>query len=138
MSTSFLDVAEQATRAPRRFAPEATGLDAISAPCLLLGEPGEERPVLPIPPGWSQIGRSRSAAIRLDDPSVSRRHALLVRTPREQLRIIDDRSLNGLYLNGERIDWAQLDDGDELLIGRFRLIIARNRRAAAVAPGAAH
>jgi hypothetical protein len=138
MSTSFLEAAEQATRAPRRFSPEATGLAAISAPCLLLGEPGEERPMLPIPPGWSQIGRSRSAAIRLDDLSGSRRHALLVRTSREQLRIIDDRSLNGLYRNGERIDWAELDDGDELLIGCFRLIIARDRRLEEAEPPALH
>lgn len=114
-------------RAPRRFAPEETGLAATGVPCLILGEAGQERPVLPIAPGWNRVGRSRSAEIRLEDPSVSRRHALLVRTPREQLRIIDDRSINGVYVNGERVEWEQLDDGDELLVGRFRLIVARDR-----------
>ena len=37
------------------------------------------------------------------------------------LRALDDRSLNGLFVNGERVDWAPLGDGDELEIGRFRI-----------------
>jgi pSer/pThr/pTyr-binding forkhead associated (FHA) protein len=37
--------------------------------------------------------------------------------------VLDDRSLNGLYVNGERVDWAPLNDGDELEIGRYRLYV---------------
>ena len=59
--------------------------------------------------------------MRLDDPTVSRRHALVVLTETGDLRALDDRSLNGLFVNGERVEWAPLDDGDELEIGRFRL-----------------
>jgi len=74
-------------------------------------------------PGWTRIGRSGAADIRLDDATVSRRHALIVRTPEDELRALDDRSLNGLFVNGEQADWAPLDDGDELEVGRYRLYV---------------
>ncbi len=70
--------------------------------------------------GWTRIGRSLSADIRFDDPTVSRRHAMLHRDE-GAARILDDRSLNGVFVNGERVDMAPLSDGDELTIGRFRL-----------------
>jgi DNA-directed RNA polymerase subunit RPC12/RpoP len=71
--------------------------------------------------GWTRIGRSATADLRLDDPSVSRRHALIVAEPGRGLRVLDDRSLNGVLLNGEEVEWARLKDGDELAIGRYRL-----------------
>ena len=71
--------------------------------------------------GWTRIGRSVAADIRLDDPSVSRRHALIVCEKPKALRVLDDRSLNGVLLNGERIEWGRLVDGDELTVGRYRL-----------------
>jgi hypothetical protein len=74
-----------------------------------------------IEPGWIKIGRSVAADIRLDDPSVSRRHALVVSEPGESLRVLDDRSLNGVFVNGEEVEWGKLADGDELAIGRYRL-----------------
>jgi FHA domain-containing protein len=86
---------------------------------------GEGAHVFALPVGWSRIGRGTNADIRLDDPSVSRRHALVVRTAEGELRALDDRSLNGLFVNGERVDWAQLDDGDELEIGSFRIYVIR-------------
>lgn len=84
------------------------------------GEEGEIRTTA-IAPGWTRIGRSAAADIRLDDPSVSRRHALIVSEPPDSLRVLDDRSLNGVFLNGELVDWAKIGDGDELAIGRYRL-----------------
>jgi pSer/pThr/pTyr-binding forkhead associated (FHA) protein len=74
-------------------------------------------------PGWTRIGRSGAADICLDDATVSRRHALIVRTPEDELRALDDRSLNGLFVNGEQVEWAPLGDGDELEIGRYRLYV---------------
>jgi predicted nucleic acid-binding Zn-ribbon protein len=74
----------------------------------------------PVEQGWTRIGRSANADIRLDDPSVSRRHALIVLEGRS-LRVLDDRSLNGVFLNGEVVEWGRLHDGDELTIGRYRL-----------------
>jgi hypothetical protein len=74
-----------------------------------------------IEPGWNRIGRSVTADIRLDDPSVSRRHALVVSEPGESLRVLDDRSLNGVFVNGDLVEWGKLAHGDELAIGRYRL-----------------
>jgi len=96
-----------------------------------LGSPGhyvayaeKETPVLvELQAGWTRIGRSGSADICLDDATVSRRHALIVRTPEDELRALDDRSLNGLFVNGEQVEWAPLADGDELEIGRYRLYV---------------
>jgi pSer/pThr/pTyr-binding forkhead associated (FHA) protein len=73
--------------------------------------------------GWSRIGRSRTADIRLDDPTVSRRHAVIVRTPEGELRVLDDRSMNGIRVNEEQVDWSPLADGDELQIGRYALSV---------------
>ena len=69
---------------------------------------------------WTRVGRSLAADVRFDDPTVSRRHALLVRQP-DGVRVLDDRSLNGVFVNGERVDWRGLKDGDEILVGRYRL-----------------
>jgi pSer/pThr/pTyr-binding forkhead associated (FHA) protein len=44
-----------------------------------------------------------------------------VLTPEGELRALDDRSLNGLFVNGEQVEWALLSDGDELEIGRYRV-----------------
>jgi FHA domain len=83
---------------------------------------GGEIQIFPLERGWTRIGRSFAADIRLDDPSVSRRHALVVAEPGKDLRVLDDRSLNGVFVNGAKVDWGRLADGDELTIGRFQLI----------------
>src|SRR3954453_21133650 len=70
--------------------------------------------------GWTRIGRSLSADLRFDDPTVSRRHAMLHRE-RDNVRILDDRSLNGVFVNGDRVDMRPLQDGDQVTIGRFDL-----------------
>jgi DNA-directed RNA polymerase subunit RPC12/RpoP len=69
---------------------------------------------------WTRVGRSLAADVRFDDPTVSRRHALIVRQP-DGLRVLDDRSLNGVFVNGERVEWSTLADGDEIVIGRHHL-----------------
>jgi pSer/pThr/pTyr-binding forkhead associated (FHA) protein len=74
----------------------------------------------PLAREWTRIGRSLAADIRFDDPTVSRRHALIVRQP-DGLRVLDDRSLNGVFVNGERVEWSTLADGDIVVIGRHRL-----------------
>jgi pSer/pThr/pTyr-binding forkhead associated (FHA) protein len=58
--------------------------------------------------------------VRFDDPTVSRRHALIVRQP-DGVRVLDDRSLNGVFVNGERVEWRALRDGDEIVVGRYHL-----------------
>ncbi len=69
---------------------------------------------------WTRVGRSLAADVRFDDPTVSRRHALIVRHP-DGVRLLDDRSLNGVFVNGARVDGKALQDGDEIIVGRYRL-----------------
>jgi pSer/pThr/pTyr-binding forkhead associated (FHA) protein len=69
---------------------------------------------------WTRIGRSLAADVRFDDATVSRRHALVV-SQAEGVRVLDDRSLNGVYVNGARVEWSPLADGDEVTIGRHTL-----------------
>ena len=66
------------------------------------------------------IGRSPEAEVFLDDVTVSRNHALLVRR-RDGLYIDDLGSLNGTYVNRRRIESHKLADGDELQIGKYKL-----------------
>ena len=63
---------------------------------------GEEIRIFPIEQGWTRIGRSAVADLRLDDPSVSRRHALVVSEAPKSLRVLDDRSLNGVLSTASR------------------------------------
>ncbi|WP_375294468.1 FHA domain-containing protein [Microbacterium sp.] len=65
-------------------------------------------------------GRHPEADIFLDDVTVSRRHAEITRH-RTSFEIVDQRSLNGTYVNGERVDRAELSNGAEVRIGKFRL-----------------
>jgi DNA-directed RNA polymerase subunit RPC12/RpoP len=81
---------------------------------------GEDTVAYALQREWTRIGRSLAADIRFDDPTVSRRHALIVRQP-DGLRVLDDRSLNGVFVNGERVEWSALADSDEIVIGRHRL-----------------
>ncbi len=83
-------------------------------------EEGDELRTIPLTREWTRVGRSLAADIRFDDPTVSRRHALIVRQP-DGLRVLDDRSLNGVFVNGERVEWSTLADGDEVVIGRHHL-----------------
>ncbi len=73
--------------------------------------------------GWSRVGRCSAAEICLDHPSVSRRHAMIANESDKPPRILDDRSLNGVLVNGRKVEWAELKAGDELTIGRYHLYL---------------
>lgn len=108
--------------------------DSLSEPGQYLayrGE-GEHRVAYALQREWTRIGRSLAADIRFDDPTVSRRHALIVRQP-DGLRVLDDRSLNGVFVNGARVDGKVLQDGDEIIVGRYRLAFLSVPDAAAAA-----
>ncbi len=68
----------------------------------------------------TSIGRTPDAGVFLDDVTVSRNHALLVRR-RDGLYIDDLGSLNGTYVNRRRIESHKLVDGDELQVGKYKL-----------------
>ena len=66
------------------------------------------------------IGRSPDCGVFLDDVTVSRKHAVV--TDRDGMFTIEDQgSLNGTFVNRRRVETAQLEDGDELQIGKYRL-----------------
>ena len=69
----------------------------------------------------TSAGRHPNSDIFLDDVTVSRRHAEFRRENRE-FRIIDTDSLNGTYVNRKPVASAMLANGDEIQIGKFRLI----------------
>ena len=66
------------------------------------------------------IGRSPECGIFLDDVTVSRRHAVFTQDG-DRWRLEDQGSLNGTFINRERVDSALLSDGDEIQIGKYRL-----------------
>jgi hypothetical protein len=94
-----------------------------------IAEPGEylcyeeagQLQTIPLTREWTRVGRSLAADVRFDDPTVSRRHALIVRHA-DGVRLLDDRSLNGVFVNGARVDGRALQDGDEIIVGRYRLL----------------
>lgn len=112
------------------FNPPAPGRDARLAEAreriegsgeFLCYEDGGELITIPLTREWTRVGRSLAADVRFDDPTVSRRHALIVRHP-DGVRLLDDRSLNGVFINGARVDGKALQDGDEIILGRYRLL----------------
>ena len=67
------------------------------------------------------VGRDSRADILLDDSTVSRSHAVFIRT-NGVFTVVDSGSLNGTYVNRQRVERAQLKNGDEIMIGKFRLV----------------
>ena len=107
------------------------------------GEPGRflayeddgRKVVIALEREWTRIGRSLAADVRFDDATVSRRHALIV-AQADGVRVLDDRSLNGVYVNGNRVEWSPLADGDRIAVGRHTLWFL-DTTGVATAPSAA-
>jgi pSer/pThr/pTyr-binding forkhead associated (FHA) protein len=76
--------------------------------------------LVPIMGTVTRLGRSLNADVEIDDPSVSRRHALIVRQD-GQTYVLDDGSRNGTWHNGIRVDRAVLRDGDTVGLGVAQL-----------------
>jgi pSer/pThr/pTyr-binding forkhead associated (FHA) protein len=69
------------------------------------------------------IGRHPESDVFLDDVTVSRRHAEVRREPDGHLELVDVGSLNGTYVNNERIERTDLAEGDQVQVGKFRLVV---------------
>lgn len=74
--------------------------------------------------GLHEAGRNTSATVFLDDITVSRHHAAF-HVAAGRLRVEDLGSTNGTYVNGKRAEEGDLTPGDEVIIGRFHLVVAR-------------
>ncbi len=77
----------------------------------------EQTLVLPLGEAPLHIGRGHTSDLHLDESSVSRRHAILL-SRSSGTRILDESSSNGTFVNGRRIQQADLTDGDVIVIGR--------------------
>ena len=75
-------------------------------------------------------GRHPQSDIFLDDVTVSRRHVEFRRGPDGLFSVADVGSLNGTYVNRERIDSVTLSHGDEVQIGKYRLVFYTSQRGA--------
>jgi pSer/pThr/pTyr-binding forkhead associated (FHA) protein len=119
---------EGGTESTQTFTPE----EGESSPAEALEDLGVKGPALVVrsgggragemfhPEGETTIGRSPDCGIFLDDVTVSRKHAVLVQ--RDGAFFIEDQgSLNGTFVNRKRVEAAQIEDGDELQIGKYRL-----------------
>jgi len=90
---------------------------------------------IPIAGELVHLGRGLTADIRIDNRSVSRRHAVLVSRKTGQ-RILDDRSYNGTFVNGLRVEQAELVNGDVISLGCFLLRFREVPEEARSVPGA--
>jgi hypothetical protein len=115
--------------ATQTFTPEEAALEpgdalddlGVSGPALVVRSGGGRAGETFHPEADSTtIGRSPDCGIFLDDVTVSRKHAVLV--ARDGGFFIEDQgSLNGTFVNRKRVEAAQLEDGDEVQIGKYRM-----------------
>ena len=102
----------------RRRAPRT--MPRLPAGRYLAIEDGDDVVLLALDREFMHIGRSPASDIVLDDASVSRKHALVARRGDRTL-ILDDRSRNGVHVNGVRVSESELRDGDTILCGHVTL-----------------
>ena len=120
---------ESGTETTQQYTPDegeeegAAALDdlGVKGPALIVRSGGGRSGETFHPEGErTTIGRSPDCEIFLDDVTVSRKHAVVVR--RDGAFFVEDLgSLNGTFLNRRRIESGELGDGDELQIGKYRL-----------------
>ncbi|WP_435277515.1 oxoglutarate dehydrogenase inhibitor Odhl [Rhodococcus yananensis] len=129
----FLSELENAGSASTTDAP-VSGVEGLPAGSALLvvkrGPNAGSRFLLDQP--TTSAGRHPDSDIFLDDVTVSRRHAEF-RQDEGDFQVVDVGSLNGTYVNREPVDSAVLANGDEVQIGKFRLVFLTGPRSTQVA-----
>jgi pSer/pThr/pTyr-binding forkhead associated (FHA) protein len=99
---------------------EALESAGVQGPALVVRSGGGRSGEMFTLDGETTVGRSPECGIFLDDVTVSRKHAIL-RERDGDFFIEDQGSLNGTFVNRKRVESAQLEDGDELQVGKYRL-----------------
>lgn len=121
-----IDAAQPSTSSPQRplSAEELAAVESLPAgSALLIAQSGPNSGArFLLDADETLAGRHVKAGIFLDDVTVSRRHAYFLRQNDGQFIVRDSGSLNGTYVNRERIDETMLNTGDEVQIGKFRLV----------------
>jgi pSer/pThr/pTyr-binding forkhead associated (FHA) protein len=92
-------------------------------------EDADDLRLIPLERPITHVGRGLIADLRLEDAHVSRRHAIVARRG-HSVRVLDDRSSNGTFVNGRQVSVADLSDGDVVRFGRvaFRYVVIEGRR----------
>ena len=89
-------------------------------------DPDTEQTFRILPGGVRTLGRAVGADFIVDAALVSRVHCRLTALPGGQLEVRDLESTNGTFVNGQRVDVAQLTSGDRLQVGRVELVALRD------------
>jgi pSer/pThr/pTyr-binding forkhead associated (FHA) protein len=108
---------------------EATGVSVGGAPTIDAPGPGRylayedagTTRLVALEKAVTHLGRGFSVDVRIEDQSVSRRHAVIA-ARRDGARILDDRSANGTFVNGSPVSDAPLRDRDVIRLGRVVLV----------------
>jgi len=120
--TLTFDPVEEARRLRAREA--AAGIPGLAGFALVVTDGPLEGTHWTLLDGRNEAGRNLEAALLLDDITVSRHHAAFL-AEAGRLWVEDLGSTNGTYVNGKRVERAELVSGDEVIIGRFHLVVAR-------------
>jgi len=108
---------------------EATGVSVDGAPAIDAPGPGRylafedagSTRLVSLEKAVTHLGRGFSVDVRIEDQSVSRRHAVIA-ARRDGARILDDRSANGTFVNGRPVSDAPLRDRDVIRLGRVAMV----------------
>ncbi|MDT5149888.1 MAG: hypothetical protein QOI01_1621 [Mycobacterium sp.] len=104
-------------------ASESTGESPAPGSALLIVKRGPNAGSrLTLDKAVTSVGRHPDSDIFLDDVTVSRRHAEFRITENNDVQVVDVGSLNGTYVNRATVDSATLANGDEVQLGKFRLV----------------
>jgi pSer/pThr/pTyr-binding forkhead associated (FHA) protein len=118
------DIALEPTEAHEAAGVSVGGAPAIEAPgpgrYLAYEDAGSTR-LVALEKAVTHLGRGFTVDVRIEDQSVSRRHAV-IDVRREGTRILDNRSANGTFVNGRPVSDAPLRDRDVIRLGRVALV----------------
>jgi pSer/pThr/pTyr-binding forkhead associated (FHA) protein len=109
---------------PNEIDPGGSTVDEAPVAVLVVRQGAKAGSRYAIDAATTTVGRHPDSDIFLDDITVSRRHAEIIQVG-PSFDVIDSGSLNGTYLNRERIDQATLNSGDEIQIGKFKLVFVQ-------------
>jgi pSer/pThr/pTyr-binding forkhead associated (FHA) protein len=98
--------------------PDTTELPKLEPGIYLVGSDGKQTVAIPITEGTLRLGRGFASEIQIDDPTLSRRHAIIVHEE-GVTTVLDDRSANGTFVNGNQINRQELAHGDKVAFGRI-------------------
>lgn len=121
---TFVPLEEDTDQHPTLSPEEAAHLPEVEGYALVVAKGTRSGMTWVLPAGVTTVGRHPDNDIFLDDITVSRHHCRFISGP-DGLEVEDSGSTNGTYVNGRRADRAALQPGDEVIVGKFHMLVAR-------------